>query len=539
MPVKRVVGVVAGVAMLGAVLGIGPDGARAAPAREIAWGPCNQNGTSPLSTALNSGTQPLPRTEPPPGTMECARVRVPLDHSEPLGQQISLALTRVRGSAGRDAGHLGVLLVNPGGPGASGRSLARYVAATLPRDVAARFDVIGFDPRGVGASEPALSCVDPERFYAAPRPDNIPRVKADEDLLVSRARAYAQGCGNRYAWFLPYLTSENTARDMDSIRAALGEDKISFLGYSYGTYLGAVYATLFPQRVRRMVLDSVVDPSGVWYDTNIAQDYSFDRRHRDFMSWVARNESVYRLGHSQAAVSFAWYAMRARLHARPAGGVVGSSELDDIFTAGGYSSRLWPRLAQAFSDYVLKGEVTGLVALFHSDSKVDAKEENSYAVYLGVQCRDAAWPRNWERWRADAQKASEKAPFMAWPNAVYNLPCAFWPERGGTPVKVGTSQVPPMLLIQSVHDAATPYAGALSMLRLFPTAHLLTEAGGDHGVSLAGNPCVDRHLAAYLRDATLPPERRAARSTAGSCPAQREPRPVTRLSAGPPVAAIR
>jgi pimeloyl-ACP methyl ester carboxylesterase len=539
VPVKRVVGVVAGVAMLGAVLGIGPDGARAAPGREIVWGACNQNRTSPLGTALSSGPQPIPRRDPPPGAVECAQVRVPLDHSEPLGQQISLALTRVKGSASRDGNHLGVLLVNPGGPGASGRSLARYVAATLPKDVAARFDVIGFDPRGVGASEPALSCVDPTRFYAAPRPDNIPRVKSDEDVLIARARNYAQSCGNRYAWFLPYLTTENTARDMDSIRAALGEDKISYLGYSYGTYLGAVYATLFPQRVRRLVLDSVVDPAGVWYDANIAQDFSFDRRHREFLSWVARNESVYRLGHSQAAVSFAWYAMRARLHAQPAGGVVGSSELDDIYTAGGYTSRLWPKLAQAFSDYVLRADAAGLVTLFHSESEVDAKEENSYAVYLGVQCRDAVWPRSWDRWRADTASANEKAPFMAWPNAVYNLPCAFWPERGGTPVKVGTSQVPPVLLIQSVHDAATPYEGALSMRRLFPTARLLTEGGGDHGVSLAGNPCVDRHLAAYLRDTSLPPERRATRGTDATCPAQPEPRPVSRMAARSPVVAVR
>jgi pimeloyl-ACP methyl ester carboxylesterase len=467
-----------------------------------------------------------------PLTVECATVRVPLDPLEPLGQQISLALNRVRGSASRDANHLGVLLVNPGGPGASGLGMARYVAATLPKDIAARFDVIGFDPRGVGASEPALSCVDPARYYAAPRPDNVPHVKAAEDVLIARAREYARGCGNRWAWFLPYLTTENTARDMDAIRAALGEDKISYLGYSYGTYLGAVYATLYPQRVRRLVLDSVVDPDGVWYKSNLAQDYNFDQRHKEFLSWVARNQGAYRLGSSQTAVSFAWYALRARLKAQPAGGLVGPSELDDIFTAGAYSTSLWPSLAQAFSDYVLKADTTGLVALYHSESEVDAKEENSYAVYLGIQCRDAVWPRTWDRWHADTEKVNATAPFMAWPNAVYNAPCAFWPERGGKPVQVGTGEVPPVLLLQSEHDAATPQEGAVHMRRLFPTARLISQGGGDHGVSLAGNACADRYLAAYLRDPGSLPERKATAPDA-TCPASPEPKPVARMAAHP------
>ncbi|GII55196.1 peptidase [Planotetraspora thailandica] len=528
MPVKRVVGVVMSVTMLGAVLGVGPDGARAAPKRAIAWGPCGQGGTSALGAAL--GPNPAPRRNPSPFVVECATVRVPLDHMEPLGQQISLALNRVRSSAAPAAGHLGALLVNPGGPGASGLDMARYVAATLPRDVAARYDVIGFDPRGVGASEPALRCVDPARYYAAPRPDNIPHVKAAEDVLVARAREYARACGNRWAWFLPYLTTENTARDMDVVRAALGEDKISYLGYSYGSYLGAVYATLFPQRVRRLVLDSVVDPSGVWYKANLAQDYSFDRRHKEFLAWVARNQETYRLGGSLAAVTFAWSALRGRLKAQPAGGVVGPSELDDIFAAGAYSSSLWPKIAQAFSDYVLKADTTGLVALYRSESEVDEKEENSYAVYLGIQCRDAVWPRTWDRWHTDTEKINGTASFMAWPNAVYNAPCAFWPERGGKPVRVGTGEVPPVLLLQSEDDAATPQEGAVHMRRLFPTARLVSQGGGEHGVSLAGSACADRYLAAYLRDPASLPERKAAAPDA-ACPAPPDPKPLTRMAA--------
>ncbi len=546
---KRVVVVVAGVAVLAAGLGGAEqaDARSGPPVREIVWGPCED--AKPSSGALGNvlsrigqgggqatrhvvGGMPS-RSRPASTPVECATVQVPLDYAEPYGQRITLALNRIKGTVSPDHNHLGALLVNPGGPGASGRNLAKYVASALPKDVAARFDVIGFDPRGVGASKPSISCVDAERYYAAPRPDNVPHSKADESRLVDRAREYAEGCGNRWAWFLPYLTTENTARDMDAIRQALGEEKISYLGYSYGTYLGSVYATMFPERVRRLVLDSVVDPKGVWYDANLAQDFAFDQRHRDFFGWVARHDDVYRLGRTQSAVNFAWYSMRNRLHEKPAGGVVGPSELDDVYTVGGYTNTLWPRLAQAFSDYVRKGGTDGLVAAFREQSGDLAQAENGYAVYLGVECRDAQWPRDWNRWRTDTLAVHSRAPFLAWPNAVYNAPCAFWPEPGGTPVAVGAEKLPPVLLLQARRDPATPFGGALRERRLFPTASLVTEPGGNHGVALAGNTCADRYLADYLRDATLPARRASGRGPDATCPAQPEPRPIVRMNAGP------
>jgi pimeloyl-ACP methyl ester carboxylesterase len=514
--VKRVIGVVAGVTMLVTGLTGGAWGEAAAPGDDVVWGKC-----------------PGPRTVV---TVECANVRVPLDYTRPDGQTIALALNRIKGSVSHDHGGHGVILVNPGGPGASGVNLARYVATALPRDVAARYDVIGFDPRGVGASEPALSCADPKKHFAAPRLDLVPRNDAAEAALIARAKGYAEACTSRWSWLLPYLTTENSARDMDTIRQALGEQKISYLGYSYGTYLGAVYATLFPSRVKRLVLDSVVDPDGVWYDANIAQDYAFDRRHRDFLAWVARHNDVYHLGRTQADVSSAWYSMRERLATHPAGGLVGPSELDDIFTVGGYTNAVWPQFAGAFSTYVKKGHPDGLVAAYRQHVDHDAAAENNYAVYLAVQCRDAEWPRDWARWWADTTKVNAKAPFMAWANAWYNAPCAFWPEKGGTPVHVGdVAHLPPILLVQSRQDAATPYAGALRVRGRFPSARLLVEAGGNHGVSLGGNTCVDRNLAAYLRDGSLPggAEQRTGRQPDATCPTGPEPRPILPMSPSP------
>ncbi|MEV4368816.1 alpha/beta hydrolase [Nonomuraea sp. NPDC049637] len=510
---KRVFSVAIGIAVLVAGV-VSADGVASAGrgaawgAQQVVWGPC-----------------PAKEGKTVRADLECATVRVPLDYRDPWGQSIKLAINRIKAKVSRDGNHLGTLLINPGGPGASGRDLTEFVSNGLPNRLGERYDVVGFDPRGVGGSEPSLHCVDPDAYYRAPRPDAVPRTAGDESKLLARADEYATRCGDLWAWMLPHLTTENSARDMDTIRAALGEEKISYLGYSYGTYLGAVYATLFPQRVRRLVMDSTVNPEGVWYRSNLGQDVAFERRHRAFLAWTARHNDVYRLGGTLKQTSFAYYAMRDRLRTRPAGGVVGPSELDDTFTLGGYTDRVWPEFARAWSAYVRKGDVQPLVEAYNRRGKNDADDENGYAVYLGVQCRDAAWPRDWAKWRTDMARLHRRAPFLTWPNAWFNAPCAFWPVKGGTPVAVhGSPKLPPVLFLQSRDDAATPYRGALAMHRRFPRSGMVIDEGGNHGVSLAGNRCVDGHLAAYLADGTLP-----ARTV--SCAALPDPAPAAHLAA--------
>ncbi|MEV0391176.1 alpha/beta hydrolase [Nonomuraea sp. NPDC050643] len=509
---KRVVGVVAGLVVLvaGVVSADGAVAGQGAPAA-VVWGACPTVAGKAVAADL-----------------ECATVRVPLDYREPMGQSVKIALNRIKAKVSRDAGHLGTMLINPGGPGASGRELTSYVATQLPVDVAERYDIVGFDPRGVGGSDPAVHCVDPATYYKAPRPDAVPRGAAEERVLLRRAADYASRCGNRWAWLLPHLTTENSARDMDRIRAALGEEKISYLGYSYGTYLGAVYATLFPNRVKRLVMDSTVDPTGVWYQSNLNQDRAFERRHRQFLAWTARHHDVYKLGATPRQTSFAYYAMRDRLRARPAGGVVGPSELDDTFTLAGYSDKLWPHFAQAWSSYVRQGDVKGLTEIYNTHGTNDADDENGYAIYLSVQCRDARWPRKWDRWRTDMTAMHRRAPFLTWPNAWFNAPCAFWPVPAGKPVQVhGSPKLPPILILQSRDDAATPYKGALEMAKLFPRSRMVVEGGGNHGISLTGNTCVDGHLGAYLKDGTLP-------GRGATCAAPAQPRPAAHMTSETP-----
>lgn len=452
-------------------------------------------------------------------TLQCASLQVPLDHARPHGRQITLALSRVPHTAKK---YQGPLLVNPGGPGGSGLTLAGFVASGLPKAVAAQYDVIGFDPRGVGKSTPALDCR-PGHFDSV-RPDSVPRTPRIERANLLRAQSFARACGEKYGDVLPYLDTISAVRDMDWIRAALDAKRINYFGYSYGTYLGAVYAKLYPQRVRRAVLDSVVDPTGVWYQANIAQDHAFNKRHRALMAWIAKYDATYKLGTDPSKIEAKWYAMRAALAKKPAGGKVGASELEDTFIPGGYYNGYWPYLAEAFSAYVTDKDTDPLVEVYEKFAADDAADDNGYSIYTSVQCRDAAWSRDWAQWRADNWAVYAKARFMTWSNAWYNAPCAFWPTASLASVDIDNGKVPPMLLFQATRDAATPYQGGVKVHRKLAGSSLVVErGGGNHAVTLGGNTCLDKHLVAYLTHGTVP---RGVGQIDAVCKALPDPKPL-------------
>ncbi|MCO5971114.1 alpha/beta hydrolase [Actinoallomurus soli] len=437
--------------------------------------------------------------------LECATLSVPLDHAAPNGSQITLALSRARHTG--TTGYQGVLLVNPGGPGGTGRDFALRVANHLPAGLRAAYDVIGFDPRGVGGSSPSLSC-DPGYFKPV-RPDYVPRTPSLESAWLGRSAAYAQACGRKYGSLLSHLTTVDAARDLDAIRAALGDKQINYYGASYGTYLGAVYATLFPARVRRMVLDSSVRPSGVWYADNLDQDRAFEGNINALFAWIARYDAVYHLGTTEQAVRAAFYTTREKLTADPAGGIVGADELDDTYLVAGYIDlgAYWPYLASALARY-RAGDTAALVDAYNRFGATT--DDNGYAVYNAVQCTDVRWPRDWARWRRDNGRLyAAGVRFETWANAWYNAPCAFWPARAGRPVDVGrTRGLPPVLLFQATNDAATPYAGGVEMSRRLAGSRLVIEDGGrTHGIVQRGNACVDEKFDAFLATGALPADR--------------------------------
>ncbi len=452
--------------------------------------------------------------------IECASLTVPLNYADPGGRKITLALSMVPATAPA-AQQQGVMLVNPGGPGEPGRSLAGAVAAGIDPKVAATYDIVGFDPRGVGASTPALSC-DPG-FFKGVRPDYVPASAKAEQVLIARAKSYATGCEKRYGWFLPYETTVNSARDMDQIRQAFGVSQLSYYGFSYGTYLGQVYGTMFPDRVRRMVLDSTVDPTGAWYADNISQDYAFQGRIQAFFAWTAKYDSTYHLGSTAAQVQAAYRRARAQLARDPLvgpdGPMIGPDELDDTILIGGYLNAVWPDFAQALSEYLNNGSSGALVSQYEEWGR---QSENTFAVYNAVECADVNWPRNWAKWQADTLRVYKTAPFQAWDNAWFNAACAFWPVKGASePFKVDGAKLPPVLMLQGTLDAATPYQGAQTAHKLLPTARMVVvEGGGNHGQSLESpaNNCVQNYVNGYLDAGTVPDKAGLVNATCSPTP---------------------
>ncbi|WP_309144380.1 alpha/beta fold hydrolase [Streptomyces sp. BR123] len=424
---------------------------------------------------------PCPEAEELPSPIRCASLAVPLDYARPGGPQIRLTVSRVPATGRGGAARQGALVYNPGGPGASG--LFFPLVAGLPEweRIGAAYDLVGYAPRGVGGAAP-LSCEDPA------------------------ARAYARGCAQRSGAALPYYSTLDNVRDLHVLRAALGEPKLTFMGASYGTYLGAVYATRHPGHVRRMVLDSAVnpDPRRIWYLNNLDQAAGFERRWHDFRAWAARHHAVYGLGGTPEAVQASYEKVRDAVERAPAGGVVGSGELQSAFLQAAYYDEVWPERAAALSAF-LAGNPGPLTEQARPDPEpgAAAARENARAVYTAVLCNDAPWPADWAVWDRDNTEAARRAPFETWANAFLNLPCAYWPVRERQqPAAVGEQRaaLPGTLVVAAERDGATPYPGALELQRrLGRRASLVTEAGaGAHGVVGGRNACVDGHVERYL-----------------------------------------
>ncbi|MEU2452517.1 alpha/beta hydrolase [Streptomyces sp. NPDC012765] len=461
------------------------------------------------------------------GPVRCATLRVPLDYARPDGPQISLTVSRTAATGARGAVRQGALIHNPGGPGASGMHFP--LVADLPgwQSIAAAYDLVGYAPRGVGRSAP-LSCQDPATRAAGPTQVPAEPSPAYKRQRLAAARAYARGCSRRAGAALPYYTTLDNARDLDVLRAALGERKLSFMGASYGTYLGAVYATLYPGRVRRMVLDSAVDPDPrrIWYRNNLDQSAGFERRWYDFRAWAARHHGTYGLGATPAAVQASYERVRDAVARTPAGGVVGTGELRAAYLQAAYYDDVWPDRAAALAAH-LRGDPAPLTAQAGpaADPAAAAEAENATAVYTAVLCNDAPWPADWETWDRDHTELARSAPFETWANAFLNLPCASWPVRERQrPVAVGNGpqQLPATLVVAAERDGATPYPGALELQRrLGAGSSLVTEAGaGSHGVVGGRNDCVDRHVERYLLTGATPGWR-------VTCAPHPEPAPVS------------
>jgi pimeloyl-ACP methyl ester carboxylesterase len=492
---SKLVTAVAVGALAGSMLAAAPAGG--APARPVVmagtssidWKPCFPHVSRVLADT----------------SVRCAALAVPRDYRDPQGARITLELALVRHTSSA-ARYKGVILTNPGGPGARGLTLGADISGAVPHDVGADYDWVSWDPRGVGTSRPAIHCQ--RDYFDAPRRSYVPTTHRLLRYWLKRSKAYADACERKYPELLKNMTTVDSANDMASIRKALGVSTISYYGFSYGTYLGEVYSTLFPTHLKYMVLDSSVDPRWVWYRANLDQDRAFNRNIHIYFRWVAKYADVYHLGATERAVASRYYNELAALTRHPRGRL-GPDEMADAFLGAGYYTFGWTGLASAWRAYAQHGRTGGLLRNYRRADQPG--NDNEFAVYNAVQCTDVQWPTSWHRWAKDNNAYYRKYPFLTWGNAWFNAPCLYWGAKAHHPVHVNGKATKSALLIDETLDAATPYPGSLEVRRLYPHASLIAEPGGTtHADSLNNDACVDNKIATYLRTGKRPQRRKGA-----------------------------
>jgi pimeloyl-ACP methyl ester carboxylesterase len=489
--------------------------------------PAQATGPRPAPTW---GACPVPGPDP---RQQCATIRVPLDYRRPHGRTIEITISRVL--TAKPELRRGILLSNPGGPGGSGLDLPSALAELLPSEVTDRYDLIGFDPRGIAHSTP-VSCGIPadtpiDLIIPAPAPDG------SIDRNVAHARTTAAGCATHSGDLLPFITTANTARDMDAIRQVLGEPKLSYLGYSYGSYLGAVYRSLFPHRSDRIILDSAVDPTRVWYHQWRAWSLGFDLRFPDFTAWAAARHSTFGLGATPAAVARTYDDLTARLDREPVPvpgvGVIDGNFVRLVTFSALYSDSSFPELATIWQALSAPdgGAAAGLASsdlLRRAPASAVIPADNFRASQVTVLCGDVAWPRDVATYQRAVTADRARHPRTAgFPANIW--PCAFWryPPVEPPVAVTGTGQRN-VLILQNLRDPATPWTTGFGLRRVMGrTAAMVSVDQGGHGVYLFSNaPCASDVATAFLVSGALPS---SDRFCPGQSPLAAATRATTRL----------
>jgi len=434
-------------------------------------------------------------------------VDVPVDYRRPGGGTVGLSVVRL--PASDRSGRVGSLVLNPGGPGGSGVEYARRAGTVVSDAVRRRFDVVGFDPRGVGQSDP-LQCLDDAEtdalIGADPTPDDASEVRA-----VSRQfQDMAAQCKAKGGKLLAHVGTDEAARDMDVLRAVLGDRRLNYLGKSYGTFLGATYAQEFPKNVGRVVLDGAMDPALDAAEINIGQAQGFDVATRAFVSDCVRSSSC-PLGSDVDAGIARLQRLMTDLDARPLPTRDPARPLTEGRGALGvasamYDDQFWPVLRQGLSS-AFAGDGSTLLALADAltDRGPDGFHSNANTVIYAVNCLDRPVKGGAAAVQQSVPRFSRAAPiwgpFLAWSE----LPCVYWPAKStGRPQPVRAAGSGPIVVVGTTRDPATPYAWAQGLARELENGHLITYDGDGHTAYRRGSRCVDRAVDAYLLRGEVP-----------------------------------
>ncbi|MFC3996127.1 alpha/beta hydrolase [Nocardiopsis sediminis] len=463
--------------------------------------------------------------------LECGTVPVPVDYSDPEGTEIEIMVSRLA-SPDPDK-RRGVLLLNPGGPGGSGLSMpADLVSLGMPADAVNSYDLIGMDTRGVGHSSP-VNC-----GFTTDYRGNIPPYAVD-DAAVAEHAAVAEAAADQCAdndddGLLRHVSTANMARDLDRIRAALGEEKISYFGLSYGTALGAAYASMFPERSDRIVLDSNIGDTHLDHEGMRRYGLGAEETFPDFARWAAERHDEYGLGASPQEVRATYFELAERLDENPVD--TGDGPIDGALFrlatfVGLYSELSYPQTAEIWqlalaSDGAAVGELldaappAGVPAPAAAAGAAPAPRaepspfDNTWSVFLAVTCNDVEWPEDVDTYRRSVAEDRERYPVYG-PAGANIMPCAFWSQGPAEPPVEITDDGPSnVLIMQNLRDPVTPHLGGQMLREKFgQRSRLVSVDGSGHGAYVYGdNPCAQEVATAFLVEGDLP-----AQDT--SCPA--------------------
>ncbi|MCW3492054.1 alpha/beta hydrolase [Microbacterium sp. SSM24] len=438
---------------------------------------------------------------------DCTMVTAPLDWADPSKGDIELSVIRSRAEGGEA---IGSLLTNPGGPGASGVELIRdSLTFAVGEPLREQFDVIGFDPRGVGEST-AVTCFDDADMdaYLYDIPENERGSDAWTDELLERHAGFAEACDENSDGILPYITTENSARDMDLLRAVLGDSELNYLGYSYGTFLGATYAELFPDKVGRLVLDGAVDPAISGLEMNVTQGVGFESALRAYMAHCLESrECPFRGSVDDAMADLGALMASVDRNPLPAadGRELGADSLLTAIVAALYSEQSWDYLTLAL-DGALQGdpETAFILADFYNNREGGTYYGNQTEAFRAYNCMDYPVDATDVDIAAAKEQLASEAPTVA-PYWFGPDPCEVWPYPAtGTRGEITAEGAAPIVVVGTTNDPATPYEWSVSLAEQLASGVLITREGEGHTGYNKGSDCVDDAVEKYLLDGTVP-----------------------------------
>jgi pimeloyl-ACP methyl ester carboxylesterase len=462
----------------------------------------------PAATAsTTTTTTPVaPVTWSPCGSLQCGSVTVPLDYGRPDGPTIQIAVARHPAEVPSE--RIGSLVINPGGPGGSGINDLPNELSALDPAVLDRFDIVSFDPRGVDRSSP-VTCSggtgpSPTPSASPPQPgiDPVPTTATARQALLSNDQAFATQCQHYSGTILPFVGTVDTARDLDRIRAAVGDATLTYIGHSYGTLLGATYAELFPTHVRAMVLDGAIDPASTTTAYATEQAMSLESALGSFFTWCLGNASCPWRPVGDPTTALLGLVQDTRTRPLSAdGGTAGPAEVYDALLAGLESQSSWPTLATALA---AAEDGNGAPVLAMTNRYETGGSPNAAEAEQAIDCLDHPVDRNPASYVGLASSIGQSAPVFGPLLAWGLLGCATWPALPTrSPGPASDPGAPPILVVGTTGDPVTPYAWAVALAGELTGGVLLTWKGASHVASFY-SPCVRAASAAYLVSGTLP-----------------------------------